>query len=198
MKTVIIMAIMIALSSCSKSLGLEDNTPPFPRNNTVLVRFITEQGEDALDRIEMKLKWVNTSFPDMPVEYYEMVSENYTYRCLIDGTEVPLFTEIDGECVSTNSLIKVEICKIKAEEYKIFRLVLCSDYIIHNDIKSERLYEFDYKIKLPSLFGEKENSLKVIMKAKNLGKRIYENASFNGKEISPDNGNIFNIVVGNT
>lgn len=67
--------------------------------------------------------------------------------------------------------------------------------ITHNDINSDRLYESDYRFRLPSLFGEQENSLKVVTKAKNLGKKIYEKVSFNGEEISHDNGNTFDIAI---
>lgn len=191
------MAILIGLNSCSKSQVPEDNSRPFPRNNSVGLRFINETGEDASDIIEMKLIGTNTVFPDNPLEYYEMVSENYSYRCLIDGNEVPPSFKINGEGTSIESIVKVEISKSKAEKYKTFWLVVNSVYIIHNDISSDRLYEFDYRFKLPSLFGEKENSLKVVTKAKNLGKKIYEKVLFNSREISHSNGNIFDIVISN-
>lgn len=189
------MAILIGLNSCSKSQVPEDNSRPFPRNNSVGLRFINETGEDASDIIDMKLTETNTTFPNNPLEYYEMVSENYSYRCLIDGNEVPPTFKINGEGMPIESIIKIEISKSKADKYKIFWLVINSVYIIHNDINSDRLYEFDYKFKLPSLFGEKENSLKVVMKAKYLGKKTYEKVTFNGKEISHDNSNIFDIVI---
>lgn len=196
MRIVIIMAMMISLCSCSKSQEPEDNSCPFPRDNSVGIRFIDDKGKDASDIIEMKLTGTNTTFPDNPLESYEMVSENYSYRCLIDGNEVPPTFKINGEGMPIESIVKLEISKRKADKYKTFWLILNSVYIIYNDIRSERLYEFDYKFKLPSLFGEKENSLKVITKAKNLGEKKYEKVSFNGKEISHDNGNIFDIVIG--
>lgn len=189
------MAIIIGLSSCSNSQEPEENSRPFPRDNSVGIRFINEKGEDASDIIKMKLTGTNTTFPDNPLEYYEMVSEKYSYRCLIDGNEVPPTFKINGEGTPIESIVKVEINKRKAEKYKIFWLVVNSVYIIHNDINSDRLYEFDYKFKLPSLFGEQENSLKVVTKAKNLGEKRYEKVYFNGKEISHDNGNMFDIVI---
>ncbi|MDE6819820.1 hypothetical protein [Bacteroides acidifaciens] len=195
MRIVIIIVIMIGLSSCSKSQVPEDNSRPFPRDNSVGLRFINEAGDDASDIIKMKLTGTNTTFPDNSLEYYEMVSENYSYHCFIDGNEVPLTFKINGEGTPIESIVKVEISKRKTEKYKTFWLVVNSVYIIHNDINSDRLYEFDYRFRLPSLFGEQENSLKVVTKAKNLGKKIYEKVSFNGEEISHDNGNTFDIAI---
>lgn len=197
MKIVIFMAIMIGLSSCSKSQVPEDNSRPFPRDNSVGIRFIDETGEDASDKIKMKIIGINNTNPVNPTESYEMISENYSYHCLIDGNEVPPTFKIDEEGMPIESIVKLEISKKKADKYKTFWLVLNSVYIIHNDIRSDRLYEFDYRFVLPSLFGEKENSLKVVTKAKYLGNKTYEKVSFNGKEISHNNGNIFDIAISN-
>lgn len=197
MKIVTFMAIIIGLSSCSKSQVPEDNSRPFPRDNSVGIRFIDETGEDASDKIKMKIIGTNNTNPVNPTESYEMISENYSYHCLIDGNEVPPTFKIDEEGMPIESIVKLEISKKKADKYKTFWLVLNSVYIIHNDIRSDRLYEFDYRFVLPSLFGEKENSLKVVTKAKYLGNKAYEKVSFNGKEISQNNGNIFDIVISN-
>ena len=98
---------MIGLSSCSKSQVPEDNSRPFPRDNSVGVRFINEAGDDASDIIKMKLTRTNTTFPDNSLEYYEMVSENYSYHCFIDGNEVPLTFKINGEGTPIESIGKV-------------------------------------------------------------------------------------------
>lgn len=195
MKAVAMMIVLLGLCSCSKSQESEDNSRPFPRNNSVGVRFIDEAGKDASEKIEMKQVGADTSFPDCPGEYYEMISEDYSYRCFIDGNEVPPSFKIDGEGMAIESIVKLNISQKKDETFKTFWLHLNSVYIIYKDISSDRLYEFDYRFNLPSLFGEKENSLKVIMKAKNLGKKIYEKAFFNDKKILHNNGNIFDILI---
>lgn len=197
MKAIAMIVILLGLCSCSKSQESEDNSRPFPRDNSIGVRFIDEAGKDASDKIEMKQVGADAAFPERPGDYYEMISEDYSYRCLIDGNEVPPSFKIDGEGMTIESIVKLNINQGKTDKVKTFWLLLNSVYIIHNDISSDRLYEFDYRFKLPSLFGEKENSLKVITKAKNLGKKIYEKVSFNDKEISFNNGNLFDILISN-
>lgn len=126
MKIVIFMAIMIGLSSCSKSQVPEDNSRPFPRDNSVGIRFIDETGEDASDKIKMKIIGINNTNPVNPTESYEMISENYSYHCLIDGNEVPPTFKIDEEGMPIESIVKLEISKKKADKYKTFWLVLNS------------------------------------------------------------------------
>lgn len=195
MRLVIMTIVLLTLSCCSKSTGLEDNSRPFPRNNSVGLRFIDDKGKDALDKIEMKLIGTNTTFPSHATDSFAMVSEEYSYRCFIDGNEVPDTFQINSETLPVESIIKVDITQKRTEEIKTFWLVLNSIYIIHEDISSERLYEFEYRFTLPTLFGTEENSLKVVTKAKNLGRKIYEKVSFNGKEIAHNNANIFDIFI---
>lgn len=196
MKTIAKVAmIMVVVCSCSKSEELPLNSPPFPADNSVGVHFVDEKGNDASDKIEMTLIGTDTSYPSHPIDVYEMVSEEFSYQCYIDGDKVPPTFQINGEGAFHKSVVELEISRAKTDRIKTFWFVLQSFYAIHNDINSDNLYEFEYRFKLPTLFGDKENNLKVSVKAKNLVEKIFEKVSFNGTEIPYTKGSPFIIPI---
>lgn len=198
MKILTTMIIGLLFCSCTKSQN-EDNSPPFPEDNSIEVSFIDDKGNDASDIIPMKLIRTDSSNPVNVADIFEMVNENYSYKCYIDGKEIPLtyqFDDDDNKHVF-HSIVELQIYKPKSAKIKNFVFCLISLYGIYNDIWSDHLYEFEYRFKLPSLFGDKENSLKVFVKAKNLVKKKFERTLFNGVEISATNGTHFDILVTN-
>lgn len=191
MKAFVLITMMLGFCSCADSHRHEDNSRIPPTDNSIGIRFINEAGNDASGQVEMKL--VRTENED---EFYEMPPTSYSYRCLIDGTEVPLIYYIDEEPV--NSIIKLEITKQKSEKVKTFCLILRSTYAIYKKgWHSDELYEFDYRFKIPDLLGNNENSLKITIKAKNLSRKIYERVTFNGEDLTHNNGNLFTIYINN-
>lgn len=191
MRTTIIILLLV-LYSCSDSDRTIGGERLNPYNNFVLLKFVDEAGNDTSDAIKMKqVPGLVSSY-----EYYEMISEDYSYRCFIDGQEVPPTYRVELGMHDEESIVELQIIKMSGN-IKTFYFRLETAYIIYQDSWSDKLYEFDYKFKLPTLFGEKENSFKVTKKACNIGLPVYEKATFNGKEVAPDENHTFNILVNN-
>lgn len=193
MKTVVLIAIILGFCSCAESQKNEDNSPPFPSDNSIGIRFIDEMGNDASGRVDMTLERTYNG-----VEYYKISPENYSYHCFLNGEEIPQKYYLgDLKEHQEESIINLHITKGQSEKVKTFWFRLITFYGIWNDWHSDELYQFDYRFRIPSLLGDQENSLTIMVKAKDLVYKIYEEVTFNGQDIPHNQKNLFTICINN-
>lgn len=185
MKTVSTFILLLVLCSCSKSDDLM-NSRPNPFYNYVMINFVDETGNDASDAIEMQQVPGTSSI----YRYYEMISEDFSYHCFINGEKVPLTYKLEQCDEYEHSDIELNIIRTSDNEKKSFMFSVNTRYILYSDISSDRLYEFEYRFKLPTLFGEKENSLKITKKASKIGTTTNGKVTFNGEKVSMENNKI--------
>lgn len=194
-KLIFLFIAILGLYSCSNDSVDPDNSKPLPIWNYVFVQFLDKDGNDASRGLEMELLPEKSRYGE---DYYGLPEGSYTFRWLLNGQEVP-------ETYLTNDLKEHEWTTFKAlrvigsdsENVKTFEFALETFYGLQDWHQSpeSRVYEFDYRFKIPALLGDTENSLKVTFNRLGVLTREPESVTFNGVEIAHGSNCKFQIVV---
>lgn len=200
-KIVLLTALILGFLSCSNSDLPVLDSPAYTTDYSIGIRFVDKEGKDVSDRLDLKLAETLVAGKD---EYhrYEMLSEDYTFECFIDGNKVPdiyPWPSEENPLTYQKPVIKLEVWKKNDEDFKTFWFTLHTSYITYANLfiyrKRSHYYEFEYRFLLPTLLQDSEGSLKTYGVLSQIMNRRYDRATFNGDELTGYKSNIFEIVI---
>lgn len=186
---------ILGLYSCSSDSEIELNSKPFPYKNYVSLQFLDRNGNDASKGLELELLPEKSSYGE---NYYSLPEGSFTYRCMIDGQEIPDVYYVDAvnkiECPTFKAL---RVIDSESEKVRTFEFALETYYGILDwqEVPNSHIYVYDYRFKIPALLGDTENSLKVTFNRLGVLTREPESVTFNGVEIAHGSNCKFQIVV---
>lgn len=189
---------MMLFCSCSDNDPI-DNSKPFQGDYSIDTYFVDSNGNDVSHQIPMQerpLQWPWEGgapvYPQDQYQHYTIPQDEYSYDCYVDGKHIDKISITEIE----TPRVWLEITTNPADKRKRFTFAsYLWDKIGYADAFSGRIYEFEYHFRIPALFGEQENILKIRSEACKFWDGDYESVTFNGKPITPSGNRTFEIIV---